>query len=221
MGWKWTWANFLDYFYGDLFHITKPNICWRWNIPKSWVMWNIGAFINRCYNRGSLGNILGLGLYPLMICYGKWDENGDGIHRDLAKWSEGEWITWKHLETLDRSTGKRGFPLETRWNPWVFRHGFCSKSNLESLSWYPHDCLMIFFWILERVLGLDKLYNRLWNLESFPIFHSRDHICWKKKILILDCSHETMDHDHRYGTEDWWNVGHETVLFINWLYHIG
>ena len=30
---------------GDWFHITKTNICWRWNIPFlvdfSWVMWNI------------------------------------------------------------------------------------------------------------------------------------------------------------------------------------
>ena len=29
--------------------ITKPNICWRWNIPNRWVMWNIGTLTNPCY----------------------------------------------------------------------------------------------------------------------------------------------------------------------------
>ena len=58
------WLNM--YHFGDLFHITKSSICWRWNIPNFWtspnqvsvgdyiyiyvyipnvwVMWNIGTF---------------------------------------------------------------------------------------------------------------------------------------------------------------------------------
>ena len=34
---------------GDwFFFFTKTNICWRWNISKSWVMWTIGTFTNPC-----------------------------------------------------------------------------------------------------------------------------------------------------------------------------
>ena len=32
--------------FGDLFHITKPNICWR--LHNSWVMWNIETFTTPC-----------------------------------------------------------------------------------------------------------------------------------------------------------------------------
>ena len=31
------------------------SICWRWNIPNSWVMWNHGTFTNPCEN----------GIFPL------------------------------------------------------------------------------------------------------------------------------------------------------------
>ena len=36
--WKITGVGIDVPIVGDLFHITKPNICWRSNIPNNWVM---------------------------------------------------------------------------------------------------------------------------------------------------------------------------------------
>ena len=32
-----------------ILNITETNICWRWNKPNSWEMWNIGTFTNPCW----------------------------------------------------------------------------------------------------------------------------------------------------------------------------
>ena len=67
-GWDWC-----PYYWG-LFHITKTNICWRWNIPKRWVVssWDI--------------------YHPLWMA----PQKTDGVYRD--RWDiEKEFLFHKHV----------------------------------------------------------------------------------------------------------------------------
>ena len=109
--------------------------------------------------------------------------------------------------TTDRSTDFSRVFLKKIVEIHDFPVGFSWKTNLKSFWKVSHGFPIIAWWFSSGTsVGLDKLYNRLWNLEGFSIFHRGDLICWRKRTL-LGCAHEIMDHDQRYEMS-----GHETIV---------
>lgn len=120
-----------------------------------------------------------------------------------------------HLETQRTDLQKGRVFLKKIVEIHDFPVGFSWKSNLKTF-WKVFRMVspyIIVWWFSSGTsAGLDKLYDRLWNLESFPIFHRGDLICWRKiicwrKRILLGCAHEIMDYDQRYEMS-----GHETIF---------
>ena len=118
---------------GDLFHVTKTNICWRWNISPSecWVMWNITGQRNIGPNnywpwkihQDFVWDIPSY--WPWMTCftYFRWLNGMHIVHGIYSPVSEKR---WENLLCISRANPRRKWAIFSG-KPWLIKK--------ESIMW--------------------------------------------------------------------------------------